>query len=39
MVYIDIKITNNTEMSHIIVSFSDHRNFIFIDRVPYKGKN
>ena len=34
----DIKITNNTKMDHIIVSFSDHYNSIFIDRVCYKHK-
>ena len=26
-------------MNHIIVSFSDYYNSIFIDRVPYKHKN
>ena len=26
-------------MIHIMVSFSDYQNSIFIDRVPYKRKN
>ena len=26
-------------MNHIIVSFSDYYNSIFIDRIPYKHKN
>ena len=34
-----IKITNNTKMNCIMVSFWDLYNFIFIDRVPYKHKN
>ena len=33
-----MKITNNTKMNRIIVSFTDHYNFIFVDRVPYKHK-
>ena len=35
----DIKTTYNTKMIHIMVSFSDYQNSIFIDRVPYKHKN
>ena len=38
-VHTNIKITNNIKMSRIIVSFSDHCNSIFIDKVPYKHKN
>ena len=38
-VHTDVKITYNTKISHIIVSFSDYCNSIFIDRVPYKHKN
>ena len=30
--------TNNTKMNCIMVSFSDHYNSTFIDRVPYKYK-
>ena len=38
--YTDVKITyNNTRMIHIMVSFSDYQNSIFIDMVPYKHKN
>ena len=37
--YTNVKITYNTKMIHIMVSFSDHQNSIFIDRVPYKQKN
>ena len=37
--YTDVKITYNTKMIHIMVSFSDYQNSIFIDRVPYKQKN
>ena len=37
-VHTDVKITYNTKISHIIVSFSDYCNSIFIDRVPYKHK-
>ena len=37
--YTDVKITYNTEMIHIMVSFSDYQNSSFIDRVPYKQKN
>ena len=35
----DVKITYNTKTIHIMVSFSDYQNSIFIDRVPYKHKN
>ena len=37
--YTDVKTTYNTKMIHIMVSFSDHQNSIFIDRFPYKHKN
>ena len=37
--YTDVKITYSTKMIHIMVSFSDYQNSIFIDRVPYKHKN
>ena len=37
-VYTDIKIANNTEINHIMVSFTDHYNAIFIDRFPSKTK-
>ena len=37
--YTNVKITYNTKMIHIMVSFSDHQNSIFIDRVPYKNKD
>ena len=36
--YTDVKITYNTKMIHIMVSFSDYQNSIFLDRVPYKYK-
>ena len=39
MVHTDIKITNNTKMNHIMVSFSDHCNSTFIDSVPDIHKN
>ena len=39
MIHTDIKITNSTKMNHILVSFSDHYNFIIIFRVPYKHIN
>ena len=35
-VYDDIKIANNTKINHIIVSFTDLYNVIFIDRLPSK---
>ena len=38
MVYTDIKIAYNTKINHIIVSFTDHYNAIFIDRLPSKTK-
>ena len=37
--YTDVKITYNTKMIPIVVSFSDYQNSIFIDRIPYKHKN
>lgn len=33
-----MKITRNTNINHIIVTFSDHRNAISIDIVPSKAK-
>ena len=33
-VYTDVKIASNTKINHIIVSFTDHYNAIFIDRLP-----
>ena len=38
-VHTDKKITNNTKMNHIMVSFWDHHNSIFIDRAPSKYKD
>ena len=38
-VHTDVKITYNTKMNHIMVSFADYCNSIFIDRAPYKHKN
>ena len=35
-VYTDIKMASNTKINHIIVSFTDHYNAIFIDRFPLK---
>ena len=32
--YTDVKTTYDTKMIHIMVSFSDYQNPIFIDRVP-----
>ena len=37
--YTDVKITYNTKMIPIVVSFSDYQNSIFIDKIPYKHKN
>ena len=37
--YTDVKTTYNTKIIHIMVSFSDHQNSIFLDRVLYKHKN
>ena len=37
--YTDVKITYNTKMIHIIKSFLDYLNSIFIDSVPYKHNN
>ena len=36
--YTGVKITYNAKMIHVMVSFSDYENSIFIDRVPYKHK-
>ena len=33
-VYTDIKIASNTKINHIMVSFTDQNNAIFIDRFP-----
>ena len=32
--FTDVKITYNTKMIPIMVSFSDYQNSIFIDRIP-----
>ena len=37
-VYTDIKITSNTKINHIMVSFTDHYNVIFIYRFPSETK-
>ena len=37
--YTGVKITYNTKMIHIMVSFWDYKNSIYIDRVPYKHEN
>ena len=37
-VYADIKIASNTKINHMMVSFTDHYNAIFIDRLPSKSK-
>ena len=37
-VYTDIKMASNTKINHIMVSFTDHYNAIFIDRFPSKTK-
>ena len=37
-VYTDIKVTSNTKINHIMVSFTDHYNAIFIDRFSWKAK-
>ena len=34
--YTDIKMARNTKINHIMVSFTDHYNAIFIDRFPSK---
>ena len=36
--FTDVKITYNTKMIHIMVSFSGYQNFIFIDSFPYNHK-
>ena len=38
MVYTDIKITCNSKINHIMVSFADHDNATFIGRFPSKTK-
>ena len=38
-VHTDVKITYNTKMNHIMASFADYGNSIFIDRALYKHKN
>ena len=35
-VYTDIKMTSNTKINHIMISFSNHYNAIFLDRFPSK---
>ena len=37
-VYTDIKIANNTKINHKMISFSDHHNALFIDRLSSKTK-
>ena len=37
-VYTNIKIANNTKSNYIMVSFTDHYNAIFIDKLPQKLK-
>ena len=37
-VYNDIKMVSNTKINHIMVSFTDHYDAIFIDRFPSKTK-
>ena len=37
-VYTDIKIASNTKIHYIMVSFADHYNAIFVDRLPSKIK-
>ena len=34
--YTDIKIANNTQINHTIVSFTDHYNAISLERLPSK---
>ena len=38
VLYTDIKIAGNTKIKHIMVSFTDHYNAIFIDRFSSKTK-
>ena len=33
-VYTDTKIANNTNINHMMVSFTDHYNAIYLDRLP-----
>ena len=35
-IYDDTKIANNTKINHIMVSFTDLYNAVFIDRLPSK---
>ena len=37
-VYNYVKIASNTKMNHIMISFTDHYNAIFIDRFPSQTK-
>ena len=37
-IYTDVKIANNTNINHIMVSFTNHYNDISIDRLPSKTK-
>ena len=36
--YTDIKISNNTKINHIMVSFTDHYNSFPLERLPSKTK-
>ena len=38
-IYTDVKIANNTNINHIMVSFTNHYNDISIDRSPQKLKS
>ena len=38
-VYTDTKIANNTNINHMMVSFTDHYNAIYLDRLPWKTKS
>ena len=37
-IYTDKKIANNTKIIHKMISFSDHYNALFVDRIPSKTK-
>ena len=37
-VYTDMKMASNTKVNHIVVSFNDHYNAVFIDRFSSKTK-
>ena len=38
-VYTDTKIANNTKINYTMVSFTDHYNAIYVDRLSSKTKN